>query len=137
MNGKSAPADAAAAALSALCGQFGWRTDGDAAVLADRIAHHIRDLKACVSAHVADKTRGGTATADVLDAAQSDATRIDFIEKMLEDNGTVWFLPSGPELRFLQIRTPGQCFNGPTVPGLRGAIDAMQAARKNTGEINS
>lgn len=37
--------------LLAICAAFGWRTDGDAATLANRITHHIRDLKASVRAH--------------------------------------------------------------------------------------
>jgi hypothetical protein len=36
--------------LAWICKQFGWRVDGNSNVLADRITHHIRDLKAGINA---------------------------------------------------------------------------------------
>lgn len=50
------PPDSETAHLVALCDQFGWRTDGDADTLISRITHHIRDMKACIGAHVAVAT---------------------------------------------------------------------------------
>lgn len=63
-----------------------------------------------------------------------DAERIDWFEKMLRERGAVWMMPSGEELRFVQVRTPGECWNGPTVSGLREAIDAAILAHTKTRE---
>jgi hypothetical protein len=115
--------------LIALCASFGWRTDGDASMLIERIAHHVRQLRASTKAHV-----GVTATEEVTTGAvpPHDTQRIDFIDEMIHDHGavSVWFLPCGPDLRFVQIRTPGHCHNGPTVSTLRSAIDAVREQRK-------
>lgn len=46
-------AELSKAALVALCANFKWRTDGDYAVLTNRIAHHIRDMKANSQAYQA------------------------------------------------------------------------------------
>ncbi|HVL77611.1 MAG TPA: hypothetical protein VM406_16475 [Noviherbaspirillum sp.] len=37
--------------LAELCRGFGWRADGDKRILLDRIAHHIRDMKASIGAY--------------------------------------------------------------------------------------
>lgn len=47
---KEQNAELSKAALVALCANFKWRTDGDYAVLTNRIAHQIRDMKASIQA---------------------------------------------------------------------------------------
>lgn len=68
----NAPAEAArqpapvADQLKLICAGFGWRTDGDSNVLADRIEHHIRDLKAGIKARdtmIAERDAALAATA--------------------------------------------------------------------------
>lgn len=52
--------------LKLICAGFSWRTDGDSNVLADRIEHHIRDLKAGIKARdtvIAERDAALAATA--------------------------------------------------------------------------
>jgi hypothetical protein len=58
---------------------------------------------------------------------QGDAARLDWIEEQIASKGSVWLLPCGESLRFLQVRHAGHCQNYPTVEGLRQAIDAAIA----------
>jgi hypothetical protein len=58
---------------------------------------------------------------------QGDAARLDWIEQKIQSKGSVWLLPCGESLRFVQVRHAGHCENYPTVEGLRAAIDAAIA----------
>ena len=61
------------------------------------------------------------------DDVAGDAMRIDWIESQIQRTGSVWFLPCGEELRFIQVRHCGETTNYPTVAGLRKAIDSAIA----------
>lgn len=61
-----------------------------------------------------------------LEEAKRDAERLDWVSAQLDEMGSVWFLPSGEELRFVQVRHCGHTANFPTVAGLRAAIDAAR-----------
>jgi hypothetical protein len=58
-----------------------------------------------------------------------DAARLDWFDTMLSEHGCIWFMPSGHDFRFIQVRgADGYCENFPTVKG--GVRDAIDAARR-------
>lgn len=63
-----------------------------------------------------------------LEECGRDSTRIDWLQAQLDEHGTVWMLPCGDDMRFVQVRNFGECLNYPTVTGkLREALDAALA----------
>ena len=64
---------------------------------------------------------------------RKDAERLDWMERAINNKGSVWILPCGESLRFVQVRHCGYCHNYPAVEGFRAAIDAAMLAAPAVG----
>jgi hypothetical protein len=64
---------------------------------------------------------------------QQDAARLDFLEHCIKVGACVWLNPCGADMRFVQVRSYGECENFPTVEGgVREAIDAAIESQRAT-----
>lgn len=80
----------------------------------------LSDAQAALQALAAEKDAE-------ISALKEDARRLDALEAILLKAGTVYLLPCGADLRFVQVRSVGEVTNYPTVLGLRAAIDSALA----------
>lgn len=80
----------------------------------------------------AQRSHAAPQVAQVVAGGLTDAERVNWIEARIKDSAAVWFTPCGPDLRSVQVRHMGDCYNYPTVEGLRQAIDAAILAAKET-----
>ncbi|WP_323142771.1 hypothetical protein [Massilia phyllosphaerae] len=86
------------------------------------------DVDACWSELPGYAWRKARAAHPVQDG-EKDAERLDWIDAQIAEKGSIWILPCGADMRFVQVRMAGHCTNYPTMEGkAREAIDAAMAA---------